>query len=79
MQKEGLPFLGWREVPTDPEVLGHKARACMPSIWQGFVGKPSRLEAGIAFDRRLCKVVRRVFEQSSPDTYVQPFQPYHCI
>ena len=42
MQKEGLPFLGWREVPTDPEVLGHKARACMPSIWQGFVGKPSR-------------------------------------
>ena len=36
-KKEGLPFLGWREVPTDPEVLGHKARACMPSIWQGFV------------------------------------------
>ena len=68
-KKEGLPFLGWREVPTDPEVLGHKARACMPSIWQGFVGKPSRLEAGIAFDRRLY-VVRRVFEQSSPDTYV---------
>ena len=33
------------------------------------MGKPSRLEAGIAFDRRLY-VVRRVFEQSSPDTYV---------
>ena len=68
-KKEGLPFLGWREVPTCPEVLGHKAIACMPSIWQGFVGKPQRLEAGIAFDRRLY-VVRRVFEQSSPDTYV---------
>ena len=68
-KKEGLPFLGWREVPTCPEVLGHKAIACMPSIWQGFVGKPQRVEAGIAFDRRLY-VARRVFEQSSPDTYV---------
>ena len=68
-KKEGLPFLGWREVPTCPEVLGHKARDCMPSIWQGFVGKPPRLECGIAFDRRLY-VARRVFEQSSPDTYV---------
>ena len=35
-KKEGLPFLGWREVPTCPEVLGHKARDCMPSIWQAF-------------------------------------------
>ena len=68
-QKEGLPFLGWREVPTCPAVLGHKAVACMPSIWQGFVGKPPRLDADIAFDRRLY-VVHRVFEQSSPDTYV---------
>ena len=66
-KKEGLPFLGWREVPTCPEVLGHKAIACMPSIWQGFVGKPQRMEPGIAFDRRLY-VVRRVFEQSSPDS-----------
>ena len=68
-KKEGLPFLGWREVPVCPEVLGHKARACMPSIWQGFVGKPARLNAGIDFDRRLY-VVRRVFEQSSSETYV---------
>ena len=33
----------------------------MPSIWQGFEGKPQRVEAGIAFDRRLY-VARRVFE-----------------
>ena len=68
-KKEGLPFLGWREVPVCPEVLGHKARACMPSIWQGFVGKPHRLAVGIDFDRRLY-VVRRVFEQSNQETYV---------
>ena len=68
-RKEGLPFLGWREVPVCPEILGHTARSCMPSIWQGFVGKPARLQPGLAFDRRLY-VARRVFEQSSPATYV---------
>ena len=68
-KKEGLPFLGWREVPTCPEVLGHKARDCMPSIWQAFVGKPPRMKAGIDFDRRLY-VARRVFEQSNQETYV---------
>ena len=25
VEKEGLEFLGWREVPVVPEVLGHKA------------------------------------------------------
>ena len=25
VEKEGLKFLGWREVPTFPNVLGHKA------------------------------------------------------
>ena len=68
-KKEGLPFLGWREVPTCPDVLGHKARSCMPSIWQAFVGKPPRLKTGIDFDRRLY-VARRVFEQSNQQTYV---------
>ena len=42
-KKEGLPFLGWREVPTCPEVLGHNAIACMPRILQGFLGKPQRM------------------------------------
>ena len=68
-KKEGIPFLGWRQVPTCPEVLGNKARDCMPSIWQAFVGKPSRVKPGIDFDRRLY-VARRVFEQSNQETYV---------
>ena len=68
-KKEGLNFLGWREVPTCPEILGHKARSCMPSIWQAFVERPARVKPGINFDRKLY-VARRVFEQSSQDTYV---------
>ena len=69
VEKEGLEFLGWREVPVVPEVLGHKALECMPCIMQGFVAKPKHLAKGIDFDRRLY-VVRRVFEQSNDNSYV---------
>ncbi|MBQ8230960.1 MAG: glutamate synthase large subunit [Lachnospiraceae bacterium] len=69
VEKEGLNFLGWREVPTFPNVLGHKAVECMPYIMQAFVKKPANVEKGLAFDRRLY-IARRVFEQSTDDTYV---------
>lgn len=69
VEKEGMKFLGWRNVPTAPEVLGERARACMPYICQGFVEKPKNVEKGLAFDRKLY-VVRRVFEQSNDNTYV---------
>ena len=68
-QKEGLRFLGWRTVPVCPEVLGERARACMPVIEQCFIARPAYLKQGVDFDRRLY-VVRRAFEQSNADTYV---------
>lgn len=67
--KEGLKFLGWRKVPIKPEHLGKKAVDCMPYIMQAFIEKPKKIEKGLPFDRRLY-VVRRIFEQSSDDTYV---------
>ena len=67
--KEGMEFLGWREVPVCPQVLGHKALAKMPRIMQGFVRRPDHLARGLEFDRRLY-IVRREFEQSGGDTYV---------
>ena len=69
VEKEGLEFLGWREVPTVPGVLGHKAVECMPYIMQAFVKKPENVAKGLDFDRMLY-VVRRVFEQSTETTYV---------
>ena len=53
VEKEGLVFLGWREVPCVPAVLGHKAVECMPNIMQAFVRKPANVERGLAFDRKL--------------------------
>lgn len=68
-QKEGLEILGWRVVPTVPEVLGQKAVECMPCIMQCFIKRPKNVAKGLEFDRKLY-VARRVFEQSNEDTYV---------
>ncbi|MDD5794701.1 glutamate synthase large subunit [Clostridium sp. HCP1S3_B4] len=69
VEKEGLEFLGWREVPTHPDVLGKKAIDCMPNIMQGFIKRPKDVKQGLDFDRKLY-VARRVFEQSNDNTYV---------
>ena len=69
VEKEGLEFLGGREVPTYPNVLGKKAIDCMPYIMQAFVKKPEDVNKGIDFDRKLY-VARRVFEQTCENTYV---------
>lgn len=58
-----LGFLGWREVPVDPAVLGPMARDAMPSIWQFFVKGPQRLDndddTRDGFERTLYLVRRR--------------------
>lgn len=71
-RKEGMEFLGWREVPTRPEILGSKARSCMPHIAQCFVRRPADAAPGLEFDKRLY-LVRREFEQSNENTYVASF------
>ena len=67
--KEGVEFLGWREVPIDSTTLGKKALDCMPHIMQCFLKKPADLKKGLDFDRKLY-IIRRVFEQSNDNTYV---------
>ena len=68
-EKDGLEVMGWRKVPSRPEVLGSKAVECMPCIMQCFIRRPEGVEKGLPFDRRLY-VARREFEQSNEDTYV---------
>lgn len=69
VEKEGVEFLGWREVPTNSKVLGTKAVECMPCIMQAFVKRPENIEKGLDFDRKLY-VIRRIFEQSNDTAYV---------
>ncbi len=55
---EGLKVLGWREVPTRPEVLGDMAREAMPLIQQVFVaGKAG--ESGLDLERMLFRLRKR--------------------
>ena len=69
LKEENLEFLGWREVPVNPSVLGSKALESMPHIMQAFIKKPKDCEKGIAFDRKLY-VARMVFEKRETETYV---------
>lgn len=68
-EKEGVGFIGWREVDTFPQILGKTALDSMPHICQCFVRRPKDIPKGLDFDRKLY-VIRRQFEQSREDTYV---------
>src|SRR3954466_5889238 len=47
--QEGVTVLGWRDVPTDPSMLGSSAAAAMPIFRQWFVAKDGL--SGIDLDR----------------------------
>ena len=66
---EGIPVLGWRNVPCHPAQLGPGARRAMPRIRQCFLKRPADIAAGQDFDRRLY-VLRRVFEKQDTDAYI---------
>ena len=39
VQEEGLKFLGWRDIRTNPNAIGREARKSQPYIQQLFVGR----------------------------------------
>ncbi|MCR5227954.1 MAG: glutamate synthase large subunit [Eubacterium sp.] len=68
VNKSDAKLLGWRKVSISPNVLGTKARECMPDIEQVFIERPAGL-TDLEFDRMLY-IIRREFEQCSVNTYV---------
>lgn len=68
-RKAGLKLIAWRKANTEPDVLGAKARECMPNIYQVFIERPGDVTDDLSFDRMLY-IIRREFEQSSVNTYV---------
>ncbi len=68
-KSEGIPVLGWRDVPCHPAQLGAGARRTMPRIRQCFLKRPAGIDPGADFDLRLY-VLRRVFEKQDTDTYI---------
>ena len=49
--QEGLAVLGWRDVPTTPDLVGATARACQPRMRQLFVASARGRVVGLALER----------------------------
>lgn len=57
-KQENLSVLGWRDVPTNPAVLGDLARNAMPVIRQVFVSAPDGA-TGMDLERRAFRLRKR--------------------
>ena len=68
---DGLPCLGWRDVPVEPSVLGPSALAAMPCIRQVLVGRPAST-ADDAWERALY-LARREIEHRVDALGLSPF------
>ena len=63
--EEGQTFLGWRDVPTDNERLGPRAKSAEPFMRQVFIGRRDQSlrspdSDGLAFERKLFVIRKRV-------------------
>ncbi len=66
--EEGQRFLGWRDVPVEPDAAGDLARSVMPSIRQFFVENRTGDEG--AFERKLYVIRRRLHKEAEGGCYV---------
>jgi glutamate synthase (ferredoxin) len=72
---DGIPILGWREVPTNPNALGPTALASCPVIRQVLVGRPALATDEDAWERALY-LARREMERRAAAAELPGF--YAC-
>ncbi len=74
LAQDGIPFLGWRDVPINPAALGPTALASCPVIRQVLVGRPALAGDEEAWERALYlarrELERRAAESGFADFYV---------
>ncbi|HCW54021.1 MAG TPA: glutamate synthase large subunit [Clostridium sp.] len=61
-KEESMKVIFWREVPTNPSILGKASLEAMPYIMQVFVKRPNGTKKGKDFERELY-IVRRIIEK----------------
>src|SRR5580765_7102969 len=59
VKEEGQKLLGWRSVPTDNSSLGETAKASEPFVRQVFIGRSSKINDDMAFERKLYVIRKR--------------------
>ena len=57
--EEGQRFLGWRTVPTNDSSMGDTAKASEPVVRQAFIGRSSKINDDMAFERKLYVIRKR--------------------
>lgn len=59
VEEEGQYLLGWRTVPTNNASLGKTSKSCEPFVRQVFIGRSSKIQDDIAFERKLYVIRKR--------------------
>ena len=75
LTEDGIPVLGWRDVPTNPTALGPTARDSCPVIRQVLVGRPALTTDDEAWERALY-LARREMERRAEEARLPGF--YGC-
>ena len=75
LSEDGIPVLGWRDVPTNIEVLGPTAKASCPVIRQVLVGRPALHADEESWERSLY-LARREMERRAEALHLPGF--YVC-
>ena len=63
--EEGMAFLGWRDVPVDPDAIGVLAKQAMPRIRQFFLQRPASVKDEYHFELKLFVLRKVVFNAIS--------------
>lgn len=69
----GLKVMDYREVPTNPDVLGPIARESLPAITQAIIERPAHCRTDAAFDRLLYAAKQHVRTQQREHGIVKAF------
>ena len=64
LRQSALQVVGWREVPTNPDVVGRQALVSMPAIYQIFVNAPAGWRSH-DIERQLFAARRLAFEEET--------------
>jgi glutamate synthase domain-containing protein 2/glutamate synthase domain-containing protein 1/glutamate synthase domain-containing protein 3 len=75
LAEDGIPVLGWRDVPVNPAALGPTAQASCPVIRQILVGRPALTTDEEAWERALY-LARREMERRAEEARFPGF--YAC-
>ena len=70
VESESLVWLGWREVPIRPQVLGEIAAASLPVIRQALIAGPEEGSWNEAETEHRLYLARKSFERQVVDSYV---------